>query len=71
MKSAFKRLSTLAMFCFLPLALMAKARGQTSPAAAARLYYICIYGFLIFLWFLALYTYWQGGSFIKIMGTFY
>ena len=59
------------MICFLPLALVGVVRSRTSLREAVRLYYICIFIFLVFFLALALYTYWQGGNFIKPMGTFY
>ena len=71
MQAMLRRLSIVAMICFFPLAIIGIMKEKRSPRAAIKYYYASILFFLIFLFFLAFYTYSQGGSFIKPMGTFY
>jgi hypothetical protein len=71
MEVSLKRISIVALICFFPLAIVGMARQRTSPESALRLYKICIVVMVIFLFFLAFYTYDRGGNFVKPMGTFY
>jgi hypothetical protein len=71
MQTSLKRLSIVAFICFFPLAIIGMLKERSDPQAAIRLYYISVYIFIVFLAFLALYTYFEGGNFIKPMGTFY
>ena len=71
MQASVKRLSIIAFICFFPLAIIGMIKAKTSSRSAIKLYYSSILVFIIFLCFLALYTYSKGGNFIKPMGTFY
>ena len=71
MRDIMKRLFIVSCVCFFPLALAGRAKIKTSPRTALRYYRAAILIFIVFLVFLALYTFVRGGNFIKPMGTFY
>ena len=71
MEVSIKRLSIVAFICFFPLAIVGMARQKSSPESAIKLYKMSIIIMVIFLFFLAFYTYDRGGNFIKPMGTFF
>jgi hypothetical protein len=71
MQTALNRLFIVSCVCFFPLAILGRMKVKTSPRTAIRYYRASIMVFIIFLFFLAFYTYQQGGNFVKPMGTFY
>ena len=71
MQTSLKRLAIVAFICFFPLAIIGMIQPRSSPQVAIKLYYASVYIFIIFLGFLAFYTYFEGGNFIKPIGTFY
>jgi hypothetical protein len=71
MQTSLKRLSIVAFVCFFPLAIIGMSKQRSSPQLAIKMYYASVYIFITFLGLLALYTYFEGGNFIKPMGTFY
>ena len=71
MRASLRRLSIAAMICFFPLAIAGLVQEKKSLRLAIRLYYASVFIFIIFLCFLALYTYIRGGNFIRPLGTFY
>ncbi len=66
-----KRLFIVSLIAFFPLGIIGRAGERASLRRAVDYYYLSIFILIIFLFFLAVFTYSRGGNFIKATGTFY